>query len=89
MIPLLENDNDTIQWKRQETEIADIQWMSVKDYCDQGRWQGSPLYETLNDCVLKASIEESERREQDMANDSRSEGYDIEHQQLEGAERQQ
>ena len=82
MIPLLENGDSTIEWKPQETEIADIKWMSVKDYCDQDRWQGSPLYETLNDCVLRASIEESERREQDII-ESRNGIFGIEHQQLE------
>ena len=58
--PSLKDSSDTIQWKRQETEIADIRWMSVKDYCEQDRWQGSPLYETLNDCVLRASMQETE-----------------------------
>jgi len=74
---------DTIQWKRQETEIADIRWMSVKDYCDQGRWQGSPLYETLNDCVLRASMQESESLEQNKMQSVDTEILGIEHQQLE------
>ena len=80
--PLLEKTNDTIQWKRQETEIADIRWMSVKDYCKQDRWQGSPLYETLNDCVLRASMQETERLEQDKT-ESYNRILSIEHQQLE------
>jgi len=59
MTPVL-GPNQKIKWKRQETEIADISWMSVQEYCDQDRWQGSPLYETLNDCVLRSSMRESE-----------------------------
>mmetsp|Transcript_25160 Transcript_25160/g.59342 ORF Transcript_25160/g.59342 Transcript_25160/m.59342 type:complete len:398 (+) Transcript_25160:372-1565(+) len=55
---------DQIKWKRQEAEIADIRWMPVKEYCEQNRWQGSPLYETLNDCVLKASVQEMEHYSQ-------------------------
>eukprot|EP00536_Pseudo-nitzschia_multiseries_P010128 jgi/Psemu1/307053/fgenesh1_kg.300_\ len=55
---------DEIRWKRQEAEIAEIQWMPVKEYCEQDRWQGSPLYETLNDCVLKASLQETEHIKQ-------------------------
>lgn len=47
--------NSEVQWKPQEDEIADIQWMSVEDYCGQERWQGSQLYETLNDSIRKAS----------------------------------
>jgi len=80
MTPL---NSDTIQWKRQEIEIADIQWMSVKDYCDQVRWQGSPLYETLNDCVLRASMQETERLQEEEKNESFSGIQGIEHQQLE------
>ncbi len=80
--PSLKDSSDTIQWKRQETEIADIRWMSVKDYCEQDRWQGSPLYETLNDCVLRASMQETEVLEQSK-NQSSTEILSIEHQQLE------
>lgn len=82
MTPLLDNSSDSIQWKRQETEIADIRWMSVKDYCEQDRWQGSPLYETLNDCVLRASMQEIERLQQDQT-ESCGRILSIEHQQLE------
>lgn len=42
-------------WKACEDEIADIQWMSVENYCGQERWQGSPTYETLNETIRKAS----------------------------------
>jgi 8-oxo-dGTP pyrophosphatase MutT (NUDIX family) len=81
MTPLLDH-NEVIQWKRQETEIADIRWMSVKDYCEQDHWQGSPLYETLNDCVLRASMQETERQQQDESKDG-SKSISIEHRQLE------
>jgi 8-oxo-dGTP pyrophosphatase MutT (NUDIX family) len=82
MTPLLKNSNETIQWRRQETEIADIRWMSVKEYCEQDRWQGSPLYETLNDCVLKASNLESEWLQQDESKPA-MDVVGIEHRQLE------
>jgi ADP-ribose pyrophosphatase YjhB (NUDIX family) len=44
------------KWQKQEAEIADICWMSVEDYCNQERWQGSPVYEALNDSIRKASL---------------------------------
>ncbi|MGK3762569.1 MAG: ADP-ribose pyrophosphatase YjhB (NUDIX family) [Bacillariaceae sp.] len=43
------------QWKACEDEIADIQWMSVEEYCNQTIWNNSPLSETLNACVLQVS----------------------------------
>jgi ADP-ribose pyrophosphatase YjhB (NUDIX family) len=36
-------------------EIAAMQWMSVQDYCDQERWQTSPVYQELNRSILCAS----------------------------------
>ena len=36
-------------------EIAAIEWMSVEDYCNQERWQTSPVYLELNRAVLQAS----------------------------------
>lgn len=44
------------KWTPQEDEIADIRWMSVEDYCNQERWQGSPVYEELNGTILKTSL---------------------------------
>jgi ADP-ribose pyrophosphatase YjhB (NUDIX family) len=44
------------QWKAQEEEIADIRWMSVDEYCSQERWQGSPVYEALNESIRKVSL---------------------------------
>ena len=42
-------------WTIQQEEIADIRWMDVQEYCSQTRWQGSPLYEAMNDSILKFS----------------------------------
>jgi 8-oxo-dGTP pyrophosphatase MutT (NUDIX family) len=42
-------------WTMQEDEIADIQWMLVEDFCNQDRWQGSPVYEKLNDSIRQVS----------------------------------
>eukprot|EP00980_Cylindrotheca_fusiformis_P016022 scaffold4715_cov115-Cylindrotheca_fusiformis.AAC.6 len=44
------------KWTPQEDEIAEIQWMSVEDYCNQQRWQGSPVYESLNDAIRQTSL---------------------------------
>mmetsp|Transcript_35483 Transcript_35483/g.85862 ORF Transcript_35483/g.85862 Transcript_35483/m.85862 type:complete len:652 (+) Transcript_35483:140-2095(+) len=49
-----DKENEVI-WKPQEDEIADIKWMSVQDFCAQDRWQGSPLYTSLNNLILKLS----------------------------------
>ena len=43
------------QWKACEDEIADIQWMSVEEYCNQTIWNNSPLSKTMNACVLEIS----------------------------------
>ena len=37
-------------------EIAAVQWMSVQDYCNQERWQQSPVYQELNRIILEASL---------------------------------
>ena len=36
--------------------------MSVKEHSAQDHCQGNPLYETLNDFVLKASLQEIENQ---------------------------
>jgi hypothetical protein len=36
-------------------EIAAMQWMTVQDYCNQERWQASPVYLELNKAILNAS----------------------------------
>jgi ADP-ribose pyrophosphatase YjhB (NUDIX family) len=48
-------DESNITLRPQADEIAEIRWMSVHDFCDQDRWQGSPLYTTLNNCILQVS----------------------------------
>jgi len=52
------------KWKACEDEIADIQWMSVEAYCDQTHWKKSPLYVTLNDCVLQVSKNKQYQQQQ-------------------------
>ena len=36
-------------------EIAAMQWMAVQEYCDQERWQASPVYLELNKAILNLS----------------------------------
>jgi hypothetical protein len=45
----------SIVFQPQQDEIAAIRWMSVKEFCGQSPWQDSPLYTTLNHCILKVS----------------------------------
>ena len=47
--------DDTILFRACPDEIADIRWISVKEYCAQERWQGSPVYKALNDSIRQAS----------------------------------
>ena len=49
------NHQQQQQWKACEDEIADIQWMSVEEYCNQTIWNNSPLSKTMNACVLEIS----------------------------------
>ena len=57
-------DTTSTLWKPQEEEIAAIRWMSVEDYCNQERWLGSPVYETMNDCIRRASRYEIQHQHQ-------------------------
>mmetsp|Transcript_8699 Transcript_8699/g.20108 ORF Transcript_8699/g.20108 Transcript_8699/m.20108 type:complete len:356 (-) Transcript_8699:176-1243(-) len=41
-------------WNRQEEEIADIRWMSMKDYADQALWKRSPVYKEMNTAMIRA-----------------------------------
>jgi hypothetical protein len=53
-----DDDDDTTQpivFRPQQDEIANIQWMTVQEFCDQPPWQKSPLFTTLNLCILKVS----------------------------------
>jgi ADP-ribose pyrophosphatase YjhB (NUDIX family) len=58
-------DHPDQSWTIQEEEIADIQWMSVEDYCGQDRWQGSPVYETINESIRKISVLEMEKQQEE------------------------
>jgi 8-oxo-dGTP pyrophosphatase MutT (NUDIX family) len=52
------NDEDFYSdqlWKACPQEIAAIQWMSVQDYCNQSRWQSSPVYQALNQAILESA----------------------------------
>jgi len=55
--------NPNQEWKLQPEEIAEIQWMKVEDYCNQQRWQGSSVYEALNESILKLSNLEAKQHE--------------------------
>ena len=48
------NDDEPI-WTACPNEIAAIQWMTVQDYCNQQRWQSSPLYMELNRVILESA----------------------------------
>ena len=50
-----DDDDDAITFQACPEEIAAIQWMSVKEYCQQERWQSSPIYKELNQAIFKAS----------------------------------
>ena len=60
-----DKDKDNlIAWTPQEEEIADIQWMAVDDYCQQNLWQGSPLYEALNESIRTLSSQLVKRQQE-------------------------
>lgn len=43
------------QWTACPQEIAAIQWMKVSEYCQQERWQFSPLYQQFNQVIRHAA----------------------------------
>lgn len=49
----------------QEEEIAMIDWMELKDFCDQDLWQGSPLYEEMNNAIIRATSRSLGKLQQD------------------------
>jgi len=57
-------DDDETYWEQQwtacPTEIAAIRWMKVSDYCNQERWQGSPVYMELNRAILDAAASDGD-----------------------------
>jgi Nudix hydrolase domain len=50
-----DDDSTTPIWTACPQEIAAIQWMTVQEYCDQHRWQSSPLYMELNRVILESA----------------------------------
>jgi 8-oxo-dGTP pyrophosphatase MutT (NUDIX family) len=63
-----DDDDDVTYWKEKFTacpdEIAAIQWMPVQEYCQQARWQGSPVYTALNQAILDAAATTSPQQQQ-------------------------
>ena len=44
-----------VQLVAQEEEIADIKWMDMEDFAAQDLWQGSPLYQELNNAMIRVA----------------------------------
>jgi ADP-ribose pyrophosphatase YjhB (NUDIX family) len=59
-------------WTACPNEIAAIQWMSVQDYCQQQRWQSSPLYMMLNRVIMEAASTTSSPVESNLSDDLNS-----------------
>jgi len=55
-----------VEWTACPEEIAAIQWMSVQEYCDQERWQTSPVYMELNGLILELSEQKQKEEQQDV-----------------------
>lgn len=51
----------------QEEEIAMIDWMDLKDFCDQDLWQGSPLYGEMNNAIVRAASQSMGELKQDKS----------------------
>ena len=51
----LDDPNDVDSGVACPTEIAALQWMSIRAYCAQERWQSSPVYLALNRALLVES----------------------------------
>lgn len=47
--------SDIANLEMQKEEIAAIQWMKIDDYASQTLWQGSPLYEKMNQVMTTSS----------------------------------
>jgi len=45
-----------IEFTPQESEIAEIKWVEISDYINQQTWVDSPLYSTMNNAMLNASL---------------------------------
>ena len=51
-------EGEEITFKAQETEIADIQWMDVKDYMNQPLWKDSPLFQSMHQVLHELSSDD-------------------------------
>ena len=47
-------DKENVEFKLQEDEILDVQWMNGNDYIKQHAWTNSLLCKEMNDVLLKA-----------------------------------
>jgi hypothetical protein len=52
---MTEHNHEGLLFQACPDEIAAIRWMSVDDYCNQERWQTSPVYQEMNRVILQAS----------------------------------
>lgn len=41
----------------QEDEIESAEWMDLEEFCAQPTWKGSPLYEEINNAIMRAAKE--------------------------------
>jgi 8-oxo-dGTP pyrophosphatase MutT (NUDIX family) len=48
------NDGKSIPLIPQEEEIEKVQWMDLEDFCGQDLWRGSPLYQEMNNAIVRA-----------------------------------
>ena len=64
------DEDGNIIFNPQEAEILDIQWMNVRDYVEQGVWLDSPLYNEMNDVILRASYDGMDGDEENDVNSS-------------------
>ena len=61
-----------VQLVPQEEEIADIKWMTMEDYAAQDLWQGSPLYQEMNNSMMRVAY--SAMRENDSDSNGATDG---------------
>mmetsp|Transcript_20175 Transcript_20175/g.55697 ORF Transcript_20175/g.55697 Transcript_20175/m.55697 type:complete len:520 (+) Transcript_20175:634-2193(+) len=69
-------------------EIAAIRWMPVREYCDQERWQTSPVYQQLNRVIWQAAQQQQQQQssqspdEVDTPNSQQQQHWRIHHETL-------
>ena len=47
-------DDEGQEFVKQEEEIADIRWMPIREFADQELWQKSPVYQEMNEAMIRA-----------------------------------